>query len=272
MSSAQTNSNLKKSQPIAGFRIPAIAKVPADRPWRWLASGYIDMWRAPSVSLLYGAVFTLATGAMAWGLTIFGMQALILSLCGGFLLLGPMFAVGLYETSRRLENNERPNLIAALSAIGSAKGQISFMGVILLILYLAWVELALILFMLFMGPIDLPPMEQFIQSLLFTRPGLGLLVVGTAVGAILAITAFAISTVSIPFLLVERVDAVTAVLTSLRACRENWRAMALWAVLIAATIALGIATLGLGLIFAFPLIGHATWHTFRDLIPDPSER
>lgn len=260
------------SNGLAGFRLPAIATISADRPWSWLSAGYRDMWHTPSVSLTYGAIFTIAAAALLWGLTIFGMQAMVLSLAGGFLLLGPMLAIGLYETSRRIESGERPSLTSALCAITRAKGQISFMGVVLMVLYLIWVEAALVLFMLFMGPVDLPPIENFIPNLLFSSNGLGLLVAGSIVGGILAVIAYSISAVSIPLMLVESVDTVTAILTSFEACRKNWRPMALWAILIAASIVLGVATLGLGLIFAFPLIGHATWHAFRDIVPNPSAR
>ncbi len=256
----------------AGFRLPQIATFTAERPWQWLAAGYRDIWHAPSVSLAYGTIFFCATALLAWGLTIFNMQAAVLALCGGFLLLGPMLAVGLYEISRRIESGEPVSLGAALGAIGRAKGQIAFMGVVLLILYLIWVEAALILFMLFMGPIDLPPVETFIPTLLFKPNGIGLLVVGSLVGGILAITAYAISVVSIPLQLVEEIDAISAMLTSIKVCLMNWQAMALWAILIAVCIAGGIATLGLGLIFTFPLIGHASWHAFRDIIPEPSNR
>jgi uncharacterized membrane protein len=66
--------------------------------------------------------------------------------------------------------------------------------------------------------------------------------------------------------MVARIDVVTAALTSIEACRENPSAMTLWAVLIAGAMLLGFATLFFGLVIMFPLIGHATWHAFRDLI------
>ena len=272
MAGTETGSQASSNDTVMGFKIPSIASISMEQPWSWLAAGYRDMWQAPSVSLTYGAIFSIAAIALTWGLTIFGMQAMVLSLAGGFLLLGPMLAIGLYETSRRVESGEQVSLGTALSAYANAKGQLAFMGVILLVLYLAWVELALILFMLFMGPIDFPPVEQFIPTLLFTPNGLSLLVVGSIVGGILAATAYAISVVSIPLMLVEEVDAITAVLTSIKACLKNWQALALWAILIAACIALGIVTLGIGLIFAFPLIGHASWHAFKDIIPNPASR
>ena len=42
--------------------------------------------------------------------------------------------------------------------------------------------------------------------------------------------------------------------------------MALWAALIAGAMLLGFVTLFFGLVIMFPLIGHATWHAFRDLV------
>ena len=106
-------------------------------------------------------------------------------------------------------------------------------------------------------------------TLLFTPHGLGLLVAGTAVGGVLAATVFAISVISVPLLMTRRVDAVTAIAASLAAVVLNPKPMALWAGLIAGFMALGIATLYVGLIVVFPLIGHATWHAYRDLVRVP---
>jgi uncharacterized membrane protein len=138
------------------------------------------------------------------------------------------------------------------------------MGLLLMLIYLAWVEIALLLFMLFLGPQPMPPLDAFVSNLLLTPRGLGLLIVGTGVGMALAATVFAIS--AVPLLMVERVDVVTAALTSMRACRKNPKAMALWAALIAGAMLLGFVMLFFGLVIMFPLIGHATWHAFRDLV------
>ena len=135
-----------------------------------------------------------------------------------------------------------------------------------MLIYLAWVEIALLLFMLFLGTQPMPPLEAFVPNLLLTLPGLGLLIVGTGVGMALAATVFAVSAVAAPLLMVERVDVVTAALTSITACRNNSKAMSLWAALIVGAMLCGFVTLFFGLVIAFPLIGHATWHAFRDLV------
>jgi uncharacterized membrane protein len=244
----------------------AVREVPFDAPYGWLAAGWRDMWRVPQVSLAYGAFAAFAALLLVVGLTQVGLQSLILVLAGGFILVGPMLAVGLYETSRRLEKGEPVSLASTLRAGFSGGGQLAHMGLLLMLIYLAWVEIALLLFMLFLGPQPMPPLDAFVSNLLLTPRGLGLLIVGTGVGMALAATVFAISAVAVPLLMVERVDVVTAALTSIRACRKNPKAMALWAALIAGAMLFGFVMLFFGLVIMFPLIGHATWHAFRDLV------
>jgi len=48
--------------------------------------------------------------------------------------------------------------------------------------------------------------------------------------------------------------------------RKNWQPMTLWACLIVMFVGAGIATFYIGLIVWMPLIGHATWHAYRDLV------
>lgn len=243
-----------------------IERVAFDAPWNWLAAGWRDMWRVPRISLTYGALFAALSVALTLGLLMTGLPSLVMAMAGGFLLIGPAAAVGLYETSRRLENGEQPRLGEILKAGLRAPGQLGFFGAILAFLYIVWLQLAFLLFMLFLGSRGLPPPSEFVPTLLFTPHGLGLLVAGTIVGSVLAAAAFAISVISVPLLLARRTDAITAISASLTAVVANPKPMALWAALIAGFMALGIATLYVGLIVAFPLIGHATWHAYRDLV------
>jgi uncharacterized membrane protein len=243
-----------------------VVRVPFDAPWAWLAAGWRDMWAVPRVSLAYGMLFAVVSALLAVGLFAGGLESLILALGGGFLLVGPIAAVGLYEASRRLAEGERVTLGEVARSVRSAPGQLGFFGAILMFAYFVWIELASLLFMLFLGSKPLPPASEFIPTLLFTPSGLGLLVVGTIVGGAIAALVFAISAVSVPLMTVRRIDAVTAMQTSVAAVRLSPQAMALWAGLIAGFMALGLATVFIGLAVAFPLIGHATWHAFRDLV------
>jgi len=244
----------------------AIRRVAFDAPYHWLAAGWRDLWRAPGVSLTYGAIFAVVGALLALGLTQTGLQSLVLVLAAGFALVGPMLAAGLYETSCRLEKGDPVSFASTLRSGFLESGQLPYMGLFLALIYLAWVETALLLFMLFFGAEPMPPLRTFLSNLLLTDRGLGLLIVGSGVGAVLAATVFAISVVSVPLLMVKRIDVVTASLTSISACRENVSAMVLWAALIAAALLFGLGTLFAGLIIMFPLIGHATWHAFREVV------
>jgi len=244
---------------------PEIRSIAFGAPLGWLTAGWRDLWSAPHISLAYGVSFSLAAYVFAFVLVQNNALPLLLPLGGGFLLMGPMLAAGLYEVSRRRERGEAISYRDILPGKSDSTGQLAFFGALLLILYFFWIRVALLLFMLFFGPADFPPVREFIPTLFSTGHGLSLLLTGTAVGAVFAALTYAISAISVPMLLDRKMDAVTAMSTSVRAVWQNWLAMGLWAVLIVALSALGLATLFVGLAITFPLIGHATWHAYREL-------
>lgn len=252
-------------------RIPAPLQVSFDAPWNWLAAGWRDLWTAPRVSLLYGGAFAAAAGGLALGLWSIDAHSLFLALVGGFLLIGPLVAVGLYEVSRRVARGEQVTIRdVALAGLG-ARGQLAFYGAILLFVFLAWLRLAFLLLMLFFGTSGPPPASLFVQNLLFTPHGLGLLVVGSFAGGCIAAFVFAISAMAVPLLVVTQTDAVSAARASIAAVIRNPKPMALWAALIVVIMAAGFAMLLVGLIVAFPLIGHATWHAYVDIYGNPDQ-
>lgn len=243
-----------------------ISRVDIEAPWRWLAAGWRDMAHMPMISLTYGAAFAIVAVALFFGLMSRGMEALILALAGGFMLIGPVAAVGLYEGSRRIAAGEPVSMGAMFTTGLRAPGQLALLGLGLMLIYLAWVQIAFLMFMLFFGNMPFPPVEEFVSRLLFTWQGLTLLIMGTIVGAILAAITFAVSAISAPLLAGNKeIGVSTAVAASVSAVRFNLYTMTLWAVLIAAIMALGLATMFIGLVVAFPLIGHATWHACRDI-------
>ena len=244
----------------------SVRRVPFDQPWEWLGAGWRDMWTTPLPSLTYGVAFALGAVLLAIGATQAGVQSVVLALFGGFLLIGPLVAVGLYEISRRIEAGEPVRLAAALKKSLKPEGQLGFMGVVLFLIFMVWMQVAFLLFMLFTGGQDFPPPSEFVHMLFFTKHGLGLLIFGTLVGAVLAFFTFSVSVVSVPLLMVKDVDVATAISTSFHAVRRNPKPMILWAALIVGFVMIGIITMCAGLIFVFPLMGHATWHAFKDLV------
>ena len=246
--------------------MPDVRTIGLDEPWRWLAAGWRDLWQRPAISLSYGLAVTVISWILTAGLFTLHMASLSIVLAGGFLLVGPLLAVGLYEVSRRLETGE-PITARDVMLVSTRKPvQLAFLGVALMLAYLAWLRIAMLLFALFFGLEPFPPIEQFLPTLLFTWKGLSLLVVGTIAGAVIAFAVFALTAISVPLLMVQDRDAFTAVATSIKAIAVNFKAMLLWAWLIAVLIGCGLATGYLGLIVTFPLIGHATWHAYQSLV------
>ena len=249
-----------------GRLVEARGAVAPDRPWAWLAAGWRDFSRAPHVGVAYGIGVVAASWIVVLALHRYDMAYLMLPATAGFFLVAPLIAAGIYETSRRLELGGRVDLGTALLA-WRAPGQLGLMGVVLLLLHLAWIRVALLLFPLFF-PGQSPALSNLVQLLLFSPQSLPFLVTGTIIGLGFAVVAFAIAAVSIPMLIDREVDVVTAMLTSVLAVGRHWKAMALWAGLIVVFTAAGLATLFFGLALVVPLIGHATWHAYRDLVPE----
>lgn len=249
----------------AADNLPRIRSVGTDRPWVWLASAWQDMRASPMVSLAYGTLAVVSSFVLVAGLAMAELEYLILPMAAGFLLVGPLFAVGLYETSRRLERGERPTLERVTGAYSRNGVQIGGVGIGLLLALLAWIQLALLNFAIYFAA-EPPGPEQFIDRLFFSADTIPFLITGTILGGLVAAAAFAISVVSIPMLIDRDTDAFTAMATSVAVVRENWRTMVVWGFLIALFSAAGMVTGFLGMALAFPLIGHASWHCYRDLV------
>ncbi len=242
-----------------------IHRVSVDRSGHWLAAGWRDFLRAPLVSLTYGGVFTAISFLIAYGLIAAGLGSLVLPLGGGFVLLAPIFVVGLYDVSRRIELNRDVSLANVFGAFRNNIGQLSAMGVVLLILWFVWVEIAIVLFALFFSSAP-PALDQFVNEALLTTNGALLLIVGTLIGAVFAITIFTITAVSIPMMYDRPVDIATAIATSVLTVRANWRVMFGWAAMIALITVCAVATFFIGLAIALPVLAYATWHAYRDLV------
>jgi uncharacterized membrane protein len=247
-------------------RLPPLRQVALDRPWAWLAAGWQDIWRAPGISLTYGALFTAISFAITAGVFLAGLEYLLLPLAAGFMLVGPMLAVGLYETSRRLEAGQPVSLGTALFVATRSPMRLAFLGGTLMTVLLVWMRAATLLLALFLGAGDFPPLAEAVPTLLLTSQGVALLVVGTGCGALLAAVVFAISVVSVPLLMDRDVDFMTAVITSVQVVLRNPKPMLLWAWLVALLTVCGLATFFVGLVVTFPLVGHATWHAYRETV------
>lgn len=252
--------------PSAGIALPVrVRKVTVDHSGRWLAAGWRDFKQTPAVSLTYGGFFVVISFVLTFGLVEVGLGSMVLPLAGGFMLVAPLGVVGLYDVSRHLERGAPVSLGVVCRACRARADQIGAMGVVLTLFLLAWILIALTLFALafHQGP---PPLERFLEDVVFSLDGAVLLLLGTAMGAVLAAGMFTITAVSIPMLLDRDIDVVTAMVVSVHAVAANWQVMIGWAAMIGALTVVGLATFFIGLAVVLPLLGYATWHAYRDLV------
>lgn len=252
--------------PVSSVPLPRIRKCDLDRPWQWLTAGWHDLRSAGPASLAYGLACALAGAVLTAFIWVFDILYLVLPLTAGFMFMGPILAVGVYYNSRQLERGAKPGLADSLLAWRENTQQIALMGLALMLFLLAWIRIAQILFALFFSGNPPRPEALFIVDVFLSAESIPFLTVGSLVGALLAAGAFAISAVSIPLLVDKPANVFAAIATSVAAVRENFWTMALWAWLIALFVGAGLITGYLGLIVTMPLIGHATWHAYRDLV------
>lgn len=256
---------MSDAAPVSGSGIPQVRRVAVDRPWRWLGAGWDDLRQAYETSVAYGAVLVVLSYVLTIALFVSDLIYLILPITGGFMMVAPLLAVGLYDISRRLAAGEPVRLSGVLVAWRRNALPIGAMGAVLLILHLFWIRLAMLLYALFFTNSS-PDLPSFLENMLFSPQSLPFLILGTALGGVLALIVFAISAISIPMMLDRDVGLFVALATSVAVVKANYRPMALWAALIVAFTGFGIVPFYLGLAVVLPLIGHATWHAYKDMV------
>ena len=237
--------------------------LPAGAALSWLGAGWRDLWRDPGPSLLYGLAVFAVSAVIVWGLFRLGLDYILFPALAGFMVMGPLLAIGLYQKSRAIEQGEPVSLSRMIFVKAASGGQVWYTGAILCLLMLVWMRAAVIIYALFVGLRPFPGLDHVVAMLFGTPEGLGMLVVGTAVGGLFAAFSFAISTFAIPMLLAEKTDAFTAMGTSISLVFRNLPVMLTWGAIVLILTLIGIATGLVGLIVIFPLLGHGTWHSYR---------
>jgi len=239
-----------------------VRQVPPHRVWQWLALGLADMGSMPIASLAQGLAVTLG----GWIVIAIAQRYWWVApgAISGFVLVGPILCTGLYELSRLKARGEQPGLAAVVQAWRRESRPLVRLGVLLLGLGSLWVLVSALLFWLFV-PMPIRSPMAFLRYAVIDQGDL-LFTLWVILGGLGAAVVFALVAVSPPLLLGRKVGLRRALLTSVRAVGENPLTMGLWAGLILFAIVLSFATLMLGFIVAVPLVGHATWHAYKDLV------
>jgi uncharacterized membrane protein len=237
--------------------------LPAGTAFAWLKMGWRDFLNHPGPSLAYGIAVFAVSLAIVWGLIALGYDYILFPAIAGFMVVGPLIAVGLYEKSRAIATGEPVSLSRMVFVRPRSGGQIWFTGAILCGLMLLWMRAAVIIYALFFGLTPFPGLDHVTTMLLTTWTGWAMLAVGSVVGGVFAAFSFAVSTFSIPMLLDEDVDAFTAMGTSISLVWSNLPVMIAWGAIVLVLFLVSVATAFIGLIVVFPVLGHATWHAYK---------
>ena len=246
---------------------PAIRKIGIADLRAALADGLADFSARPSHLIFLGLIYpVLGFGLAAWASGA-NILALVYPLMSGFALIGPVAAVGLYEISRRREAGEESSLGHAFDVLRAPSlPAILTLGLLLALIFGAWLGAARTLDKWLMGPADHADYLAFLTAVLTTSQGWALIVIGNLVGLLFAALVLSLTVVSFPLLLDRDVGAAAAIETSLRAVAANPFVLAVWGLIVALGLAIGFATLFVGLAVIVPVLGHATWHLYRRVV------
>lgn len=235
-----------------------------------LNAGTQDFLRAPFFGLAFGAFYVAAGAIIVLGLSGAGLAYLVFPALAGFMLVGPVTVVGLYEVSRRLERGEPLTLGGIFSGM-ARPGRFNLLafGFALTFLLFVWLRIAALIYALSFG-LKALPMADLLTAIFTTQTGFVFLLVGNGAGALIATFVFSVSVVSVPFVLDKGVDFMTAIIASLIAVRRSPGPMLLWGLIITGMVVLSGLTAFLALAAVLPIIGHATWHLYRRTLEHPA--
>lgn len=253
--------------------LPTVRTIGLMQPMTWLVLAWRDMGRAGWVSFAHGLVLALVGAAiLAVGHHRFWLLAGALS---GFLVVAPVLATSLYALSRALERAEPATWGVVLKTWlnwqnhhtkkwGSDYWCMLQFGALLALAATGWVLTSAALITL-LAPVPIATPLDFLRYVVLAREG-WLFEIWLALGSLMAAPIFASSVVAMPLLLDRRATLRQAVLTSWQAVLCNPLPMAFWAALILGFTLLGLGSLLLGLVAVMPMLGHASWHAYRDLV------
>jgi len=233
------------------------------RPFQWLLKGWQDFVHQPQPSLAHGLI---VTGLFLVVLLVTSHHIyMIAAAISGFMLIGPILASGLCELSRRRETNEPVSFDDSLSALSRHSKALTQFASTLLGFSVLWFFLSGLVLLVTVGTIA-PDIDKSLWGGSFEMVNTMQWLLYLVVGGILAVAVFVLSVVAVPAIIDNDVSALDAMLLSLRVSAENSLTLLIWAGLIVALMAVALMTYLLAMIIIYPLLGHATWHAYRDLI------
>jgi uncharacterized membrane protein len=235
-----------------------------------LERGIDDFVAMPSHAIFLCVIYPLLGIALVGWTLGNSLLPLAFPIAAGFALVGPLAAIGLYELSRRREAGLDSSSSHAFDVLNSPSlPAIVALALLLMAIFLIWLVVAQAIYIANFGYAPPASIGKFIDEVFTTAAGWRLIIVGTGVGFLFAVTILSIGAISFPLLLDRNVGAAVALLTSVRVVAKNPGTMAMWGFIVASLLVLGSIPAFLGLTVVMPILGHATWHLYRRAVePD----
>jgi len=240
---------------------PPVRELESGAIGRWLRLGWRDFRRAGWPSLMHGLI-------------VAGMSLVIIEIAlwfwpllpgavSGFLVVGPILATGLYALSQRLESGQPSSRHDVFCAWRNGTRCLFRFGLLLVLVATAWVLVSVALFHFFVK-VEIDSALDFLRYVFQQDDGVFLL--WTILAGLVAAVTFAVTVVSVPLLVDRNVTTPQALATSVRAVAANPVTMAAWALFILLATGFSVATFMIGFIVLYPVLGHASWHVYRDVV------
>lgn len=251
--------------------MPVIRTIAVADLFTALRRGAGDFWDKPSHYVLLMLIYPIIGIVLTVWMNGFYTWPLLYPLVGGFALIGPIAALPLYEVSRRREMGEQTSWRAAMGVRHSpAIWSILAVGAMLLVLFTLWLASAQALYESLFGSSPPHSFNGLLAQILNEPGGTTLIIGGTMLGALFALLVLMTSVIAFPLLLDRDVGAYVAVETSIRAFLRNPLPLLVWGAIVGVSVFLGALTLFVGLAVILPILGHATWHLYRQLVEPAS--
>ena len=232
-----------------------------------IAKGFSDFNAMPTHFFYLAIIYPVVTFGIVGFYGELDLLPFIFPLLAGYTLLGPLAAIGTYELSRRREFGRYTARTNAFLVFKSHSiNAIVNLGVLLTIIYFIWLFAAQAVYQQNFGDTVPESYIGFAQQLLTTSEGMAMIITGCSIGFVFAVIVLSFSVVSFPLLLDLDVGVIVAVKTSVRAVIVNPVIMAVWGMIVVASLVIGSLPFFVGLCVVLPVIGHTTWHLYRKIV------
>lgn len=241
-----------------------VHRVPATRPFIWLAAGWDSLMHSPGASLAYGALVAML-GSMI--LAYQEHPLYIAAAVCAFLVVGPVVTAGICELARRRDHGDSSSFQDSLDAITRNKSSLLGLAEVLAFVAVAGFSLAALFLYATTGSVA-PSIEMTVWGDVFRHLSTTHVVTYSMAFIIVSVLVFLLSLISVPMIIDRHIEPGLAMRMSLRVAVKDLPAMIIWAGLIISLVAFGFGTQLWGMVVVLPLLGHATWYAYRDIVEE----